>query len=234
MDKAKEISKSCVKCGDDLALSMFYKKKSGKFGVDATCKICTSKLRNMYYTINREDILKQKSQYKTENKDKIQEYQHNYVILNKDKCVTTGKKYYIDNKIDILQKMQAYYVVNKEEILTQHAKYKYNKRRTDPFFKLNDNIRSLISNTFRKKKIKKNDKSEQILGCTFEEFKIHLEKQFDVKMSWDNQGTYWHMDHIKPISLATNERELIELNHYTNFQPLEKYENIKKRNKYEK
>ncbi len=72
MDKAKEISKSCVKCGDYLALSMFYKKKSGKFGVDANCKICTSKLRNIYYTVNKEDILKQKSEYKTENKDKIQ------------------------------------------------------------------------------------------------------------------------------------------------------------------
>ena len=50
-------------------------------------------------------------------------------------------------------------------------------------------------------------------------------------MRWDNHGE-WHMDHIKPISLAKTENEILELNHYTNFQPLWANENLSKSNKY--
>ena len=56
--------------------------------------------------------------------------------------------------------------------------------------------------------------------------------KFDENMNWDNQGTYWHMDHIKPISLAKTENEAYELNHHTNFQPLYWRDNLKKSNYY--
>ena len=49
-------------------------------------------------------------------------------------------------------------------------------------------------------------------------------------MSWNNAGE-WHIDHIYPISLATDENHLIKLNHYTNFQPLLALDNIRKSNK---
>lgn len=58
-------------------------------------------------------------------------------------------------------------------------------------------------------------------------------------MTWDNYGIYngtlnygWDIDHIKPTSLANTEQEIIELNHYTNLQPLCGYTNryIKKDN----
>lgn len=47
----------------------------------------------------------------------------------------------------------------------------------------------------------------------------------------DNHGK-WHMDHIKPVSLAKTENEIIELNRYTNFQPLWAKDNLSKGNKY--
>ena len=78
----------------------------------------------------------------------------------------------------------------------------------------------------------KSKKTVEILGCSFEEFKLYLENKFDKKMNWDNQGSYWHMDHIKPISLAKTEEEVYELNHYTNFQPLYWKDNLTKSNFY--
>lgn len=46
-------------------------------------------------------------------------------------------------------------------------------------------------------------------------------------MTWDNHGLYngelnfgWDIDHIIPISSAKTEDEVINLNHYTNLQPL--------------
>lgn len=92
---------------------------------------------------------------------------------------------------------------------------------------IKERIQSLICNSFIKKSIIKEELIPNILGCTYEEFKIHIENQFQPWMSWDNYGKYngelnfgWDFDHIIPISSATSEEEIIKLNHYTNFQPL--------------
>ena len=36
------------------------------------------------------------------------------------------------------------------------------------------------------------------LSYTPEQARKHMEKQFDKNMNWDNYGTYWHIDHIRP------------------------------------
>lgn len=115
---------------------------------------------------------------------------------------------------------------------------KRERRKKDPIFKLEDNIRSLITGSFKNKNFRKNSKTQNILGCNIEDFKRHIESQFEFWMTWDNHGKYnkdfktWQLDHIKPVSLATSEQELIEINHFSNFQPLEAILNLKKSNKY--
>jgi len=84
--------------------------------------------------------------------------------------------------------------------------------------------------SIRNKGYTKKSKTYEILGCTFEEFKLHIESQFTNKMSWDNRSE-WHLDHIIPISSAKTEEEVIKLNHYTNFQPLWAIDNLRKGNK---
>ena len=65
------------------------------------------------------------------------------------------------------------------------------------------------------------------------DLKEHLEKQFTPEMSWENQGTYWHIDHIIPIDyfLKTGETNPAIINALTNLQPLSAIENLKKANK---
>lgn len=125
------------------------------------------------------------------------------------------------------------YYKNNIEIRRQKQRdYVKNKRLKDPLFKLKGNIRNLVCSSFRTNNIRKNNKTFQILGCTSEQFKKYIENQFDVNMNWDNYGSYWSIDHIKPISLAENENDLFVLNHFTNLRPLEKIENIIKSNHY--
>jgi hypothetical protein len=88
-------------------------------------------------------------------------------------------------------------------------------------------LRSLIGESIKRGGFKKSSKTAEILGCSFEEFKIHIENQFTEGMTWDNQGN-WHFDHIYPVSKARDEAHLIALNHYTNFQPLWAKDNISK------
>lgn len=78
----------------------------------------------------------------------------------------------------------------------------------------------------------KTERSIEYLGCTIEEFKEHITKQFKEGMDWNNYGE-WEIDHIIPIKY--NEptlEEVIERLHYTNTQPLWKPENAAKGNRY--
>jgi hypothetical protein len=96
-------------------------------------------------------------------------------------------------------------------------------------FKLRCNIGKLIRISTIKQGYTKKSKTFEILGCSYEDFKQHLERQFKKGMSWDNQGQ-WHLDHIYPVSLAKDEADLLRLNHYTNFQPMLALENFSKGN----
>jgi hypothetical protein len=67
----------------------------------------------------------------------------------------------------------------------------------------------------------------EILGCSYEDFKTHIESKFESWMNWDNYGLCnnefnygWDIDHIIPCASAITEEELLKLNHYSNLQPL--------------
>lgn len=74
---------------------------------------------------------------------------------------------------------------------------------------------------------KKNSEIGNYVGCTKDEFREHIAKQFKPGMTWENHGE-WEYDHIKPISSAKTMEEAYKLTHYTNFQPLWKLDNRKK------
>ena len=110
---------------------------------------------------------------------------------------------------------------------------RYNKKRSklDPIFKLRMSMRSRLYNFFKSQSIKKNKKTENYLGCTYKEAKKYIESKFKDGMKWENHGE-WHIDHIKPLALATCENDLIELCNYNNLQPLWAIDNLIKKDKF--
>jgi hypothetical protein len=224
--------KICNVCGCEKSIDLFYKLKTGKFGVEARCKECRNKNKKSFYKENREIILIKVKKYNNKNKKSISEYAKFYYNTDKGQIKNKRKKYRLVNGAQIKKYNQKYYIDNKEKLILNAANYQKNRKQTDSLFKLKCSIRALIKGAFNRKFTKKSKKTIEILGCSFKKFENYLEKQFDDKMSWDNQGNYWHLDHIKPISLAKNEEELNKLNHYTNFQPLSAIENRIKSNHY--
>ena len=93
-----------------------------------------------------------------------------------------------------------------------------------------DKIRKTIYMGIKRGGWKKNGRTQEILGCDYKFFKDFIEAKFEKGMSWSNHGE-WHLDHIYPVSLAKDQNHVIELNHYTNFQPLWASDNIRKGNK---
>jgi hypothetical protein len=71
----------------------------------------------------------------------------------------------------------------------------------------------------------------RLLGCTIEYFMFYIESMFIENMTWDNYGYYgWHLDHIIPCSMfdMTNEEEVNKCFHYSNYQPLWRFDNQSK------
>ena len=145
------------------------------------------------------------------------------------------KVYYLKNKEKISNRNKERYYNNHEEERIKRNLYNKKKKDSEPLFKLKHNIRGLIQKAIIRNGYTKKSKTNQILGCSFEELKKHLESQFLEWMSWENYGNpkdgilepnkTWDIDHIEPISNAKNEEKLLELNNFKNLQPLCSYYN---------
>ena len=77
--------------------------------------------------------------------------------------------------------------------------------------------------------------NSMLLGCTIDEFRVHIESLFLDGMSWDNYGRDgWHIDHIIPCSMFclehSEEQEICF--HWTNMQPMWARDNLSKGNRY--
>lgn len=119
-----------------------------------------------------------------------------------------------------------YKLKNREKVLQEKRDY-YQRKKNDPIFTLTKRLRQGIYRSIRGVKLRS---SLDILGCTEEEFKTHIESQFTEGMSWDRLSEI-HIDHIIPISSAETIEDVYRLNHYTNLQPLWARDNIQKYNK---
>jgi len=193
-----------------------------------------------YYKENKEKI----KEYNKENKEKVKMYSKKYYEKkeNNERKKEYNKEYRKTNIESVKDYQKVYQKINKE----QNNKRAKERKENDPLYKLSCNIRSLITKSINRKGYKKESKTFNILNCSFEDFKLHLEKQFINDKAWMNWSNYgnpvdgliepnktWDIDHIIPIATATNEEELLKLNHYTNLQPLCSYHNrwVKKNNK---
>jgi hypothetical protein len=223
--------KKCKICDLEKDLFDFKKDNRTSDGCSIYCKNCMRMKGNEYYHRTKNDRrdkinenrkithyknkekenLKSK-EYKINNKDKIKEYNRSYRENNLEKCKNISKEYR-KNNIKKIKEYQKLYLSKRLD--------------SDNLFKITHYVRNMIRKSLKRNIFSKKSKTSQILGCSFDEFKIYLESKFDVWMSWENYGKYngdlnygWDIDHVIPLSSAKTEEELIKLNHYTNLQPL--------------
>lgn len=95
---------------------------------------------------------------------------------------------------------------------------------------IKNRIRCLIRRALIRNGYSKTTATQEILGCSMEDFYTHIERQFADGMGWHNRSK-WHIDHIIPVSTAKSESELIALNHHTNLRPLWAKDNMSKGSK---
>lgn len=151
-----------------------------------------------------------------------------------------GKEHRNKNKESIKERKHNWYKANKDRVTKQHKEWRNNnnnkylreRRKRDINFKIRDNLTTRI--WFALKGSIKSEGTIELLGCSIEYLKSHLESKFTEGMNWGNYGKFgWHVDHIKACSkfdLSSRDEQLKCFN-YTNLQPLWWYDNIEKSNK---
>jgi len=197
-------NKICTKCKLEKSISEFHKNaKCKKDGLSCHCKLCIKE----YQLKNREHMLAKRKEYRINNQDKIMAHRELY----KKRAKILNQKWQKENreKRNLQQK---------------------NRLKIDPNFKLVRNIRKRIRSAIIGEI--KVDKTLQLIGCSVEELKIHLEKQFTKSMTWKNYGR-WHVDHIKPCTSfdLSDPKQQRKCFHYSNLQPLWARDNLMKSNK---
>ena len=212
MNNSQKIkTKICSKCQTQKAHVDFYKKRDG---YDSRCKLCVSKYKKMKY-IN------------PHSKEKRQELH----LKNKERNNNYCKQYYQKNKSKIKIKHALYKRLNRPLINSRNKKRLKERRISDLNFKLKEILRRRINYVIKNNNVIKCERTLELLGCSLDELKLHLESQFKKGMTWKNHTQKgWHIDHIKPCASfdLTNNEQQKQCFHYTNLQPLWWYENLSK------
>lgn len=160
--------KYCKFCDTWKPESEFYKNHSSKDGLGTRCKSCSRQ-----YDLDNEEKLKQYRK-KRSNTEQYRQYQRKYREEHKDELKQKDKE---RRKRDI-------------DILRERDKSRYEKD------KLNRRLSNNICQSLKGAKAGRH--WEDLVPYTLQELKEHLESQFDKNMSWDNYGSYWEIDHIRP------------------------------------
>jgi|LakMenEpi03Aug12_release.lakeMendotaPanAssembly.Ray.scaffolds.fasta_scaffold167481_2 hypothetical protein len=157
-----------------------------------------------------------------------------YSIENRNQRQKHDKKYQNSHSISYKQYQKQYgklwREINKNKRTTQ-ANFRYN---SDIKFKLLQILRSRINYAIHKNS--KNEHSIDLLMCTVNEWKRHLEVQFVNGMSWENYGNkenQWSVDHIIPCNFfnLSDPVEQYMCFRYENTRPLWHIDNLRKSNK---
>jgi hypothetical protein len=182
-------------------------------------------------------------------KDRVVQLQHDWYVRNKDRIAVTGKtRYWKDPQLS-RQKNKENYDKHREKRLARSKRQDIKDRgnairrhrsRHDANYIANNICRTMVGRA-----IKGDLSTIDYIGCTFEEFRIHLESKFyphpitNELMSWDKYGQkdgktiFFEIDHIVPVSAldVTSEDAKKAVTHYTNLRPLWWEENRRKRRK---
>jgi hypothetical protein len=225
-------TKVCNKCNIEKDVTEFY---SGR----RKCKLCygeyskeynqkNKEKRKKYLKENKEKIRKKEKEYRQKNKERLKKWNKEYYQKNKESIIKRSTEYREENK----EKRKKYREENKKKINEQKREYYRKRKKYDTIFKIKERIKDIIRKSIKNNGYTKNSRSFEILGCSYEDFKEHIESHWEDWMYWDNYGIYngkekcgWDLDHIIPVGSAECEEDIYKLNHHSNIQPLCSYIN---------
>lgn len=162
---------------------------------------------------------------------------------NKLFCSVNHKSAFMNKKhaVTIKLKKAEYYKKNKDKIAKKHLEWARSKFRSvsectasnqELNYVLRLRVRTRLLKALRKTGTAKSDSMHDLIGCSIDELRRHLESMFVEGMDWSNRN-HWHIDHVIPLASfdLSDPEQLRKACHYTNLQPLWAEDNIAKSDK---
>lgn len=181
-------------------------------------------------------------EWKRRNQDKVREGRAAYYAANKEREAEKNEAWRDNNKEKYKQIKRDWYENNKERI----ASRKREQRRTPEYraftnaqqkarydsdvqYNLAARLRASLTQALRRADVRKSQSTFDLIGCSPQEFKEHLENQFQDGMSWERKSEI-HIDHIRPVCSfdLTDPEQVKKCFHYTNLRPLWACDNLSK------
>lgn len=216
--------KICSKCSINQPISNFeYRKDNDKYR--NACRTCTKAMNKEYRKTfvpganARKEELKKKPQRTclTCNIEKdVEEFaMRSDTNERRNQCILCRNAYVAEFK-------------RAPEAKVQIAKNLKERRETDENYKLRNYLRTRVKHLATHPEIN-SIKMIEMTGCSIQEFRSHISKQFKKGMSWDIPDSF-QLDHIIPCAHfdLSKEEDKKRCFHYTNYQPLTPEENTKK------
>jgi hypothetical protein len=174
--------------------------------------------------------------YRAANLEKRAKYNREYAAKNREKHLAWRREWHRKNGDKVRAYQNKRYAEKKDEINPKKNARRRERYLTDINFKLRCRVRNSSTRVLEFTGTKKDFKSMEIVGCSIDFLRLHIESQFKPGMTWENHGPFgWHIDHIRPLCSfdLTKPEELAAALHYTNLQPLWAQDNQRKGGRFE-
>ena len=222
--------KTCIGCGKDF-------EKLSSFGLCKKCynkkwkaenrQHCIDYMEN-YHENNKQEEKYYRKKYEEDNPEKVlekQAYNRKYKKDHEEELKVQSDVYYENNKENLRQSSaermrkkpisekriynRTYRLKNKERLNKNSRERNSERMKTDPIYAFRTNMRKFIGNSIKRGGYVKDSKTEQLVGCSFEDLSKHLGPK--------PKGKY-DLDHICPITQGKTKEEIIKLQNYNNLR----------------
>lgn len=258
MKDDKRFFKNCPKCSSEMSYNDKWN-YDASIRKNKLCKRCGQTKKNMFSEYEIQFLLENynilgptecsKVLYRSAKAIQIKAQKLNLKFRNfaehekycqKCKSVKSKDMFGLDNRRkDLLtptckECVKKYRDSHKSHKLQYDRQYVKDRWKNDVEYRIVRKMRANLRTCLKNYKLKKTEKTFELIGCSIETFRKHMEQKFQVGMNWDNHGVKgWHIDHIIPCSHfdLKNIEEQKKCFHYTNLQPLWWYDNLSKSDK---
>jgi hypothetical protein len=199
-----------------------------------------------FYIDNRDKIKAKSKAYREANKSKVNEKEAKRRERDREKlnAYFRDRHHKLKNDIDYIIKRKQSALKRKDKKVIEDKRWakanrkkirEYHRQRMkNPNHRLRQVLSGRILQAVKNQSSDKAYKSMELLGCTIQELREHLESQFTEGMTWEKMGRGgWHIDHIIPCAffdLSKPSHQKVCFN-WQNLQPLWESDNCAKGDK---
>tara|TARA_R110000737_G_scaffold2399_3_gene6687 strand:+ start:458 stop:1177 length:720 start_codon:yes stop_codon:yes gene_type:complete len=223
------MKKQCRTCKNLKSTADFNKNKRQKDGFQGACRTCTRTSFNKHYTLHKAKPLQvEREGFKTCTKCKQEQV---YAEYSRQK----GGMFDLASKCkQCASEDYSRWRINKGGKEWENS-YVKRRKEEDPQYKRKYILRLRILDALKRYakggKVSRKHSAFELLGCDLNTVTSHIEDQFLPEMTWENHGTIWELDHIRPCASydLLIEAQSKECFNYLNLQPLFKTTRIAER-----